>query len=621
MGALSSKGYRVVTADWDRTVVELPIAVAIVEVQPTVPAELEIVSQIKARTPDTHIILITSCVEQDWHAGALNRDVYAYLHAPSDPDQLLLLVERAVEDRQTRLALRDSELRFRATFEQAAVGIAHTGPEGCYLRVNERFCRMVGYTQEELLSMSFEAVTHPDDVAGNLALAKELWGGIRRSFTMEKRFRCKDGSDIWANLTAAGVYGQDGSIEYTIAVVEDISQRKKAEAEKDKIQDQLLQAQKMQAVGHLTAGIAHDFNNLLTAINGYTEMMQLQMNPNDPLYSHTEKILSAGERAAALINQLMVFSRKKVVEPQTLYLNRVIRELNSMLQRIIGEDIVLQLSLASELWPTLLDPSNSQQIIVNLAVNARDAMPQGGTLEIQTSNISFSEAHTTRLVRIQPGDYVCLAVVDNGTGIGSEILEHVFEPFFTTKSPGQGTGLGLATVYGIVEQASGFIDVQSCEGEGTTVLVYLPRTVSDEPTAPPVALRDPLPLGCETVLIVEDNPAVRELTGATLARLGYHVLTATTAGNALDVFAHHTDSIDLLLTDVILPGVNGVELAQQLVAAHPHLKVLFLSGYSQDVLARYGDVGATGALLQKPVRPVRLARMVREVLDERASSQ
>jgi CheY-like chemotaxis protein len=371
----------------------------------------------------------------------------------------------------------------------------------------------------------------------------------------------------------------------------------------------------MEAIGRLTGGIAHDFNNQLTAIIGFSELIQHRMPLDNPHREMVDSIHNCGQHAANLVRQLLAFSRRQIIEPKVLDLNHVVAKMDKMLQRIIGEDTVLKTSLASDLWPVKTDPTQFEQVIVNLAVNARDAMPEGGELTIETANAVLDETQVAGHYELPAGEYVLLAVSDTGVGMSEEIKTHIFEPFFTTKERGQGTGLGLATVYGIVRQSGGDIWVYSEAGLGTTFKVYLPRT--QEGDLPGVGMRYEagMPGGSETILLVEDDERVRQLVGQVLIDLGYELLDAGDGQVALQVSAEYSATIDLLLTDVIMPDMNGKVLAEALQRSRAGLKVLFMSGYADEAIARHGVLDPGVAFIQKPLSLVKLARKVRGVLD------
>ncbi|MBN1991781.1 MAG: response regulator, partial [Anaerolineae bacterium] len=381
------------------------------------------------------------------------------------------------------------------------------------------------------------------------------------------------------------------------------------------LEEQYLQAQKMQAVGQLTAGIAHDFNNLLTAINGFAELAQSRREPNQAYQDMLDKILRSGRRAADLVKQLMAFSRKQVLESQVVNLNAVVTDIEKMLQRIIGEHITLKTAPAPDLGLVKVDPAQFQQVIVNLAVNARDAMPDGGCLTIETANVTLDENYTAEHLEMQPGEYVLLTVSDNGFGMSAAVKARIFEPFFTTKEPGQGTGLGLATVFGIVKQSGGYIWVYSEEGLGATFKIYLPRIHQAAGHVSFSESTQDLPVGTETVLVVEDDAGVREFITRSLNQQGYAMLEAADGREAMRLVQNHRGAIHLLLTDVIMPGANGKTLAAELGQICPGLKILFMSGYTNAALAQHGVLEPGIAFLPKPFTTLGLARKVREVLD------
>jgi CheY-like chemotaxis protein len=373
----------------------------------------------------------------------------------------------------------------------------------------------------------------------------------------------------------------------------------------------------METVGRLAGGVAHDFNNLLTIITGYSEMVMMKLSPGEPMFSDMQEIKKASERASQLTRQLLAFSRRQLTEPKSFHLNDVLLEIDRMLRRLIGEDIELVTIPAENLGRIKIDPGQLEQVIVNLSVNARDAMPEGGKLTFETANVTFDEVSVSRRRGIQPGDYVMLAVSDTGQGMSEEVLEHIFEPFFTTKDSGQGTGLGLATCYGIIKQNGGSIQISSEPGRGTTIKLYLPRTEEEGGPVPMPDEPGELPLGTETVLFVEDEISLRAIAARFLRKQGYQVLEATNGDEALRMVADLVGEreIHLLLTDVVMPGMGGKELAKQLQAKHPDLKVLFISGYPGEAISSLGVLDSGVAFLRKPFTPGRLAGKVRKLLD------
>ncbi len=383
--------------------------------------------------------------------------------------------------------------------------------------------------------------------------------------------------------------------------------------QRSRLEQQFLGAQKMEAVGRLAGGVAHDFNNLLTVINGYSHLLLARLDAQSPLRPELSEIRKAGERAASLTRQLLAFSRRQVLEPKVLDINPVVLELEKMLRRLIGENIELVTDLAPGLGRVKIDPGQIEQVIMNLVVNARDAMPEGGQVTLQTRGVEVSEEDKALLGEIRPGSYVTLSVADNGCGMDREVQSHIFEPFFTTKEQGKGTGLGLATVYGIVKQSGGSIWVDSEPGRGSTFRIHLPLSREQPQRTPGEEARVEIERGHETILVVEDDPGVRGLIEAALTRSGYTVLPACGPGEARDLCQKHPGRIHLLLTDIVMPETSGHELAKALMPQRPDMGVLFMSGYTDEsVLAQGGPLQAP--FLQKPFSPERLAQKVREVL-------
>jgi signal transduction histidine kinase len=398
-----------------------------------------------------------------------------------------------------------------------------------------------------------------------------------------------------------------------VVVIQDIT-------ENVKLETALRESQKMESVGRLAGGVAHDFNNILTIINGYSAMALRDLQEGDPLRAPVGEILRAGRQAAALTRQLLTFSRKQLVEPRVLSLNHLVNESRDMLQRLLGEDIELVTALSPHTWPVMGDPGQINQVLLNLAANARDAMPQGGRMAIRVENVVLDRAAAGKAGSV-PGNFVMISASDNGLGIDQETREHIFEPFFTTKSGGKGTGLGLATVYGIVQQASGSISVESSPGAGSTFRILLPRTEAPSAGRESLAVEEIPALagsGKETILVVEDQPQVRKLTMAILKGRGYHVLEAATAGDALLTAERYDGAIDLMLTDVVMPYMNGVELAQRLKALRREVPVLFMSGYSEEVINQ-SDITRGLNYLSKPFTPDQLSMKVRDIIDRKVS--
>jgi signal transduction histidine kinase/ActR/RegA family two-component response regulator len=423
----------------------------------------------------------------------------------------------------------------------------------------------------------------------------------------EQRYRTSSGRVIEVETTGHAI--RYGGVVAELIVLMDVTQRRLLE-------DQLRQAQKMEAVGMLAGGVAHDFNNLLTIITGYSQLILNNLAPEDPNRQSAEQIMKAGERAATLTSQLLAFSRRQVLQPKVLDVNRLIGTLTSMLRRLIGEDIDLQLHLREGLGQVNADPGQIEQVLMNLVVNARDAMPRGGTLTIETANIDLDENYTRTHVTLKPGPYVMIAVSDTGTGMDDNTKAHAFEPFFTTKVQGRGTGLGLSTVFGIVRQSGGGVDIYSALGKGTSAKVYLPRI--DQPEVIESSeRRAKVSQGTETILVAEDDEMVRSLVKETLQRHGYDVLDAAGPLEAQKISDSHRGAIHLLITDVVMPKVNGRDLAARLLRRRPAMKVLYMSGYTDGAVVNNGILRKEVAFLQKPFTPAALAEKVREVLEEK----
>jgi two-component system, cell cycle sensor histidine kinase and response regulator CckA len=424
---------------------------------------------------------------------------------------------------------------------------------------------------------------------------------------IEVNWKTKDNAVVVVSMTGKTVRDESGRTKSYEVIVENITERQSLEK-------QFQQAQKMEAVGRLAGGVAHDFNNVLGVITGYTELVAPTFASDDPRRKQVEEIGKAGTRAAALTRQLLAFSRKQVIQPVLLDLNSVVTEIDDMLRRLIGEDIDLTIVRDSKLKRVNADRGQIEQILMNLAVNARDAMPQGGRLIIETKNVELDEAYVRLHPFVKAGKYVALSVSDNGCGIPQDIQAHIFEPFFTTKEPGEGTGLGLSTVYGIVKQSNGHITLYSEVGRGTTFRIYLPE-LDEAAQCAPLEAPQSLLRGTETVLLVEDEGSMRELTRECLARRGFVVLEAQDGMTALDIADRHPDPIHLLLTDVIMPTMSGRELSEKLLHLRPETKVLYMSGYTHDLISQHGILDARIALIEKPFSIDALLTRIRGILD------
>jgi PAS domain S-box-containing protein len=555
----------------------------------------EVCRRLKAdpATADIPVLLLPDDADPD--GGAADRPA-----APWRPAELVARVQGLVRLYRAEEALRQSEERYRILFERNPHPMfVYDRDTLAYLAVNDAAVHQYSYAQEEFLRMTIADVRPPEDVPALLEMLAASRPGFERRGVW--RHRKKDGTVIDVEILAHAL--PFGERPACIVLAYDVTERRRLE-------EQFLQAQKMEAVGRLAGGVAHDFNNLLTVINGYAEMLLEDLGGVGAFAEHARAIRKAGERAAALTRQLLAFGRKQIVAARVLDLNAVVLGAEDMLRRLIGEDILLSHDLRPGLGLVRADPTQMEQVVLNLALNARDAMPRGGCLSIMTRDVDAGEHDDGDC----PGPCVMLAVADTGHGMTDEVRRHLFEPFFTTKEAGTGTGLGLATVYGIVKQAGGHIEVETGPARGTTFRVYLPRTEGPAAEEGPSEECPPAP-GSETVLLAEDEDEVRALARHVLRAGGYAVLEARDGDEALSLAGRHPGRIDLLLTDVVMPGLGGRQLAERLRALHPEARVLYLSGYTEDAVVRHGVSREEVHFLQKPFLPAALARKVREVLD------
>ncbi|MBA3539871.1 MAG: PAS domain S-box protein [Deltaproteobacteria bacterium] len=526
---------------------------------------------------------------------------------------LLSVVLDVTGRKRVEAELRASERRYRRIVDNASEGIWMYDALGVTTFMNPRMAEMLGVTVEEAVGTSFFAFSHEADIAaGRQRLARRI-RGVRES--SEIRLRRKDGRDLWVSVESDPLLDDQGRFENALALVTDITDKRTTAAALQRSSDELRQAQKMEAVGLLAGGIAHDFNNLLTVILSSGELLLDELAATDPLRADVEEIRKAGVRASQLTKQLLAFSRKQILTPAVIDLNNVISGIEKMLQTLLGDEIELCVLPAPAKGRVHADAGQLEQVIMNLAVNARDAMPTGGRLTIDTRNVMIDATYASEHAGVVPGPYIMVAVTDTGTGMDRATQERIFEPFFTTKDKSKGTGLGLATVYGIVQQSGGHITVHSELGHGTTFNVYLPRTdrAREIATIPPpfvTSLR-----GFETILLVEDDAAVRAVIYSILRRNGYAVLEAQNAGEALMMCEQHAGDVHLLLTDVVMPRITGRQLATRIAKLRIGLKVVYMSGYTDDAIVHHGVLEPGIEFLPKPIMPDALLRKLREVLD------
>jgi len=575
---------------------------------------------------------IVKPMEPDVFVGILKEIIKSHemgtLAAPRSPVQeeavyLKKYNERLIkklEDKVLKLErlndeLRESEEKYRTLIDNANDAVALIEPTGYLKFVNPEFCRMSGYSMEEAKELHFSELIHPDDLAMVMENLKKMLAGEKVPRNYEFRVLTKSGETIHVELNSSTIE-REGEIVEVLSIIRDISERKRTEEEKEKIQAQLLQAQKLEAIGILAGGVAHDFNNLLTLIQGHTELAMMRLDEDDPLYRDLKEIHRASVRAANLTRQLLLFSRRQPMEMVPLDLNKVVGDIIKMIRRLIGEDISVATDMEEGLWTIRADPGNIEQVIMNLMVNARDAMPEGGEIFVRTRNVHLSEDDCKAIIDAQPGNFVCLSVEDTGVGMDEGTVQRIFEPFFSTKGPGKGTGLGLSVVYGIVKQHGGWINVYSKPGQGTTFKIYLPA-VPIEPEAMdegPISLEKFRGRG-ERILLVEDDRAIRKMSARALQENGYVPFPAASAEEALEIFERENGNFALVFSDVVLPDKDGLQLIDDLLSRKPELRILLTSGYS-DRRSRWWAAQEKGLrFIQKPYSLPDLLRTIKEVLE------
>jgi PAS domain S-box-containing protein len=582
---------------------------------------LTLLREARSNGVETPVVVLTSRGAEDVAVEAMKAGAADYLskvHVSVEAlertiHHALALRQQERQRQQAEAALRSSEERFRALVENSSDTLLLLDAAGRVTYVTPSSQRHLGWKSAELVGRSIFNFMHPDDHDVAAAKVAEALQRPGEPVTQQIRLRHSDGS--WRVMDGVAVNRlHEPSVAAIVVNARDITDRRRLE-------EQLWHAQKMEAVGQLAGGVAHDFNNLLTAILGYANLLLDELPPQDPLRNDLDEIRSAGERAASLTRQLLAFSRRQMLQPQIVDINTLVTGMQKLLRRLMTEHVEVMTALARDLLPVRVDPSSIEQVLVNLAVNARDAMPAGGRLTIETANVDLDEAYAKNHIPLVPGRYVMIAVGDTGQGMDPVTRARIFEPFFTTKEQGKGIGLGLATVYGIVKQNGGYIWVYSEVGHGTVFKVYLPPAESPSATQGVMRGEDAgrKKYGWETVLLVEDEDAVRVLAREVLRRNGYVVLEARHGIDALRIAERHPDEIHLMITDLVMPHMSGSELAKRLSSARPGMKLLFMSGYTDhDVMHRDLTPGVT--FVQKPFTPEVLARKVRHVLDMQPTS-
>jgi two-component system cell cycle sensor histidine kinase/response regulator CckA len=577
-------------------------------------------------TKSIPVIMVTALDDRDARMRGLRAGAEDYLTKPVDRAEMCVRVRNLLRlkaysdyhDKYSQMLedevgsrtvdLVQSESLYRSTFDASPVGIVHVGLDGKWLRVNQRLCELLGYSRDELQGGAVQKLLQSEDTADEAdALRRMFAGTLERHVIDEKRYRRRDGSFMWARVNISVHRDAGRQPQLFISVIEDITERRALDS-------RLRQTNKMDAIGQLASGVAHDFNNLLTVILGFSALIADDTATTVQHKEDLAEVMSAARRATGLTRQLLAFSRQQVMNTTHVDVNELITDMTGMLGRLIGEHVEITPVLAPRLSGVIADRGQLEQVVMNLVVNARDAMPGGGRLTIETAEVDIEDSVSPQQ-NVVRGPHVMISVADTGTGMSADTQRHLFEPFFTTKEIGEGTGLGLSTVYGIVKQSKGHISVSSELGRGTTFRVYLPRAEPDVPLQAPCAeVTAPARKCSETILLVEDEAGVRQLSKRLLDDAGYRVLVASDGNAAEKLFDRHAESIDLLVTDVIMPRCGGPELVSRLEVRRPGLKVLYMSGYSEKFPARDAPGDRRHRVVQKPFTPAEFVRQVRDAL-------
>jgi PAS domain S-box-containing protein len=583
---------------------------------------LEALRLLKQNGHSAPFILITGSLTEEVAVECMKEGAHDYIlktslkRLPSAVLNALQKTKTEEEKRKAEAALHRTEELYRLIAENTTDLVCMIDTNGNYVFVSPSYKEVLGYNPEDLLGRSCYSLIHPDDRDWAKKRCSQSLAE-RKPVRLELRFKHSEGSWRVFEIVGNWIYNAEGQVQKGILGSRDLTERKRAENALRDSEEQLRQAQKLEAVGQLAGGVAHDFNNILTVISGYSDILLKRIPESDSNRSKVEEIKLAAKRASSLTRQLLAFSRKQVLQPRLFNLNTLVTDIGNMLRRLIGEDIELVTSLTADMAQINADPGQLEQVLMNLVVNARDAMPNGGRITVETTIVEVDRAYAEQHVAVQPGSYVMLAVSDNGSGMDPETMKHIFEPFYTTKDQGKGTGLGLSTVYGIVKQSGGNIWFYSEPGHGTVFKIFLPRVVNaQQPLSPDSDAEYPIAKGgTETILVVEDEPQIRQMACEVLSECGYKLLVAANGVEALRILKEESAAIDLILTDVVMPEMNGRELAEHVAVARPAAKILYMSGYTNDAIVRHGVLDSGTWFVQKPFSPDALARKIREVLD------
>ena len=575
-------------------------------------AGLDALAIAREHAPGVPCLVVSGTVDEENAVAAMHAGAQDFI-TKEKLTRLVPAVQRSLADSETRAARRRAEDRYRLLFDASPMPMwVYDSQTLAFLAVNDAAVRHYGYARDEFGRMTLADIRPTEEVP---TLLEEVARHDNEDATrVGKTWRhvTKDGRTIHVEVRAHDLEFEGRPAR--LALVHDITERLLAQEALRRTEEQLRQAQKLEAIGSLAGGIAHDFNNMLSIILSYAGLAAETLKSGDPLRDDIEEIRRAGERAAEMTRQLLAFSRKQMLEPRTIDPNRLLGDMERMLRRLVGEDVELSLHGSPRVGKVFADPTQVEQVVMNLVVNARDAMPEGGTVVIETANVTLDEGYASQHIGVTAGHYVMIAVTDTGTGMDKETLARIFEPFFTTKELGKGTGLGLSTVFGIVKQSGGHIWVYSEPGRGSTFKVYLPVAEGSEEAGAEVPESKDM-RGTETILLVEDEDQVRGLVRTLLRRSGYKVLEAQNGGEAFLICEEHAGEIALLITDVVMPRMSGRQVAERLLHLRPDLRVLYVSGYTENSVVHQGVVDAGVSFLQKPITPTALLKKVRDTLD------
>jgi two-component system cell cycle sensor histidine kinase/response regulator CckA len=616
-GLLEDNGYEVVTAGSGPECLQIlssqKVDLVILDIVMPGMSGIEALQKIKEKYKDTEVIIISGYADKEKAIAAFRLGVYDLIEKPFESKEILNTINNCLNqlglrkevERKTADLVRAEE-KYRDLYDNAPDMYHSIDKDGYIIEVNQTEAEALGYRNEELIGRHLTDIFSGDS---KKAFEKDFPVLLNKGSLsgLERQVICKDGSVIDVSINVRAVYDEKGEPVKTRAIMRDITEKRKLEA-------QLLHAQKMEAIGQFAGGIAHDFNNILTVIIGYGHLLQVKLNMDKTLNSYVTCILNSAQKAASLTHSILAFSKKQLINTTPVNIKEIILALKKLLPRLIGEDIELSVHLTGEDLIVMADTTQIEQVLMNLATNARDAMPDGGSLVIRTDSVRIDDYFINNYGFGRPGNYALISVTDTGHGMEDVTKEKIFEPFFTTKEVGKGTGLGLSMAYGIIKQHNGYINVYSELGKGSTFKIYLPVIKSDVEEMRPAAITMPTG-GTEVILLAEDNEEVRKLTRTVLDSFGYEVIEAVDGEDAINKFKEDKDKIQLLIFDLIMPQKNGKEAFEEIKKIRPNIKVLFSSGYAADIIQKKGGIEEGINTVQKPISPRELIKKVREILD------